>query len=163
MNKGKAIVLLALMLLVPMAGCEDGSNVSDEQYQTTEEDYIVITLAAPVIYKRTGDAGDVWDSTLDITDINPNTALVKWIEVHVSVKGADGSVLMTATIPSQDSGLYGTEPEMWYQEISGNAERANVGDALRITSMSKDFEGATVQITRQGEVLATATLPGTFW
>jgi hypothetical protein len=29
--------------------------------------------------------------------------------------------------------------------------------------MSRDFEGATVPVTRQGEVLATATLPGTFW
>ncbi len=163
MKKGKAILLLALMLLVPLSGCEEDSTVTDEQYQTTEEDYIVITLAAPVVHKRTGDGGDVWDVTLDITDINPNTAMVPWIEVQVSVKGADGSMLVTATIPSSDSGLYGTEPEVWFQEISGAADRASVGDAFRVTSMDRTFEGATVQVTRQGEVLAAATLPGTFW
>jgi hypothetical protein len=162
-NKGKAILLLALMLLVPMSGCEDGSNVSDEQYQTTKETYIVITLAAPVMHRRTVNASDVWDVTLDITDINPNTAMVPWIEVHVSVKGADGSMLITSTIPEADGGVYDTAPEAWYQEISGNGQRANVGDALRVTSLDTAFEGATVQLTRQGEVLATATLPGTFW
>jgi len=79
------------------------------------------------------------------------------------VKGADGSALITSTIPSQDSGIYGTEPEMWFQEISGAEDRVTVGDAFRITSMDRSYEGATVQVTRQGEILATATLPGTFW
>ena len=163
MNRGKATILLAIVLLVPLSGCEEDATVSDEQYQTTEEEYIVVTLASPVVHGRTGDAGDAWDATVDITDINPNTAMVRWIEVHVSVKGADGSVLVTATVPSHDGGLYGTEPEVWYQEVSGDPDRASVGDALRVTSMDRTFEGATLQVTRQGEVLATATLPGTFW
>lgn len=157
------LVVLIITCVLPLSGCEEGSNVTDEQYQTTEEEYIVISLGSPFVHKRTEDAGDTWDVTLDITDINPNTAMVPWLEVRVSVKGADGSLLVTATIPSQDGGLYGTEPEVWYQEISGSAERVSVGDAIRVTSMSQDFEGATVQVTRQGEVLATATLPGTFW
>ncbi len=155
--------MLALMLLVPLSGCTEDNVVSDEQYQMTEEEYIVITLQSPVVSKRTGDAGETWDLTLTIMDINPNSAMVRWIEVHVSVKGADGSVLVMGTIPSHDSGLYDTGPEVWYQEVAGAEDRATVGDGLRITSMSREFEGATVQVTRQGEVLATATLPGTFW
>ena len=155
--------MLALMLLVPLSGCTEENVVSDEQYQTTEEEYIVITLDTPVVSKRNGDAGDTWDVTVTIIDISPNSAMVRWIEVHVSVVGADGSVLLMGTIPSQDSGLYGTGPEVWYQEVAGSEDRATVGDGLRITSMSRDFEGSTVQVTRQGEVLASSTLPSTFW
>ena len=62
-------------------------------------------------------------------------------------------------MPSNNS----TEPEVWYQEVAGNEDRATVGDAFRITSMDRTYEGATVQVTRQGEVLATATLPVAFW
>ena len=159
----KAVLLLALMLLVPLSGCTEESVVSDEQYQQTQEEYIVIILDPPDIYKRNGDAGDTWDVTLTVTDINPNSAMARWIELQVSVKGADGSLLVMGTIPSRDSGIYGVDPEVWHQEVSGAEDRATVGDAFRITSMSRDFEGATVQVTRQGEVLATATLPGTFW
>ncbi len=159
----KAVLLLALMLLVPLSGCTEESVVSDEQYQQTQEEYIVIILDPPDIYKRNGDAGDTWDVTLTVTDINPNSAMVRWIELQVSVKGADGSLLVMGTIPSVDSGIYGVDPEVWYQEVAGAEDRATVGDAFRITSMSRDFEGATVQVTRQGEVLGTATLPSTFW
>ena len=155
--------MLALMLLVPLSGCQEENVVSDEQYQTTEEEYIVITLDTPVVSKRNGDAGETWDVTLTIMDINPNSAMVRWIEVQVSVKGADGSVLLLGTIPSHDTGIYGTEPEIWYQEVSGAEDRATVSDGFRVTSMSRDFEGATVQVTRQGDVLASATLPGIFW
>lgn len=157
------LVLVLVLVVLPLSGCEEDNTITDEQYQTTEEEYIIITLAAPVVNKRATGSGDVWDVTLDITDINPNTAMVPWIEVRVSVKGADGSMLVTATVPSQDNGLPGTEPEAWFQEISGNTERASVGDALRVTSMDRTFEGATFQVTRQGEVLATATIPSTFW
>ena len=151
------------MLLVPLSGCTEESVVSDEQYQTTKEEFIVITLDSPNIYKRTGDAGDTWAVTLTITDINPNTAMARWIELQVSVKGADGSVLVMGTIPSVDSGIYGVDPDVWYQEVAGAEDRATVGDAFRITSMDRTYEGATVQVTRQGEVLATSTLPVTFW
>ena len=154
---------MALMLVLPLSGCTEESVVSDEQYQQTKEEFIVITLATPDIYKRIGDAGETWDVTLTVTDINPNSAMARWIELHLSVKGADGSALITSTIPSQDSGIYGTEPEVWFQEISGAEDRATVGDGFRITSLDRTYEGATVQVTRQGEVLATATLPGTFW
>jgi len=152
-----------VILLVPISGCTEESVVSDEQYQQTKEEFIVIILDTPDIYKRNGDAGETWDVTLTVIDITPDSAMARWIEVHVSVKGADGSALITSTIPSQDSGIYGTEPEMWFQEISGAEDRVTVGDAFRITSMDRSYEGATVQVTRQGEILATATLPGTFW
>jgi hypothetical protein len=152
-----------VLLVLPISGCSEDTTVTDEQYQQTREEYIVITLASPDMYRRTGEGGDVWDATFTVTDINPNTAMVPWMEAYVSVKGADGSVLMISTLPSRDSGLYGTGPEVWYQEVSGSPDRATVGDGLRITSMDRAFEGATFQVTRQGEVLATASLPGTFW
>ena len=151
------------MLLVPLSGCTEESVVSDEQYQQTKEEFIVITLDSPDVHKRNGDAGDTWDVTLTVTDINPNSAMVRWIELQVSVKAADGSVLVMGTIPSVDSGIYGVDPEVWYQEVAGAEDRATVGDGFRITSMSREYEGATVQVTRQGDVLASAILPGTFW
>jgi hypothetical protein len=157
------VAILALMLLVPLSGCEEAPNVSDEQESLTEEEYIVITLDSPNLVRRTGDAGDTWDVTLDILDLTPPTAMARWIELSLVVKGFDGSVLIPATPLSKDSGLYGVDPEVWYQEVSGNEERATVGDGFRITSMTRDFEGATVQVVRQGEILATSTLPTTFW
>lgn len=157
-----AVALVAILLLVPLTGCTV-NEVDPMEPDEPGPDAITMTVSAPDVHKVTREAGEVWDATMDIVAIEPDTARVKWIELSITVKTWDGSLALPATQPSKDSGLYGTSPEVWYQEGSGDEELATAGDVIRITSMDQTFEGGQVLLVRAGEVLATADLPDVFW
>ncbi len=158
-----AVALVAILLVAPLTGCvtsEDDPFDQDDDQVTGD---IIMTVSPPDVNKVTREAGDVWDANMDILRIDPDTARVKWIELSITVKTWDGSLALTATQPSKDSGLYGTSPEVWYQEAAGDEELATAGDVIRITSMDQTFEGGKVLLVRAGEVLGTADLPDVFW
>ena len=149
-RKLEAIAILVIVLPSFAAGCiSDG----DETGPTT------LTLSVPDMDKRPTDGGDVWDVTLDILKITTNEEEVKWIHMTVTIKDNSGGVLLQVTPLSKDSGFYGSAVEAWYVERGGDANEADVGDAIKITSMSRSYQAGQVTVLYRGSTAATATLP----
>ncbi len=150
-RKLEAIAILVIVLPSFVAGCI--SDGGDETGPTT------LTLSVPDMDKRPTDGGDVWDVTLDILKITTNEEEVKWIHMTVTIKDNSGGVLLQVTPLSKDSGFYGSAVEAWYVERGGDANEADVGDAIMITSMSRSYQAGQVTVLYRGSTAATATLP----
>ena len=118
-----------------------------------------LSLSVPDMDRRSTDGDDVWDVTFDILKITTNEEEVSWIHMTVMVKDNSGGVLLQETPLSKDSGFYGSAVEAWYVERGGDANEADVGDAIKITSMSRMYQVGQVTIMYRGSTVATATLP----
>jgi len=150
-RKLEAITFVVILIPAIAAGCI--SDGGDETGPTT------LTLSVPDMDKRSTDGDDVWDVTLDILKITTDEADVKWIHVTVMVKDHTGSVLLQETPLSKDSGFYGSAVEAWFVERGGDANAADEGDGIKITSMSRMYQAGLVTIRYRGSTAATVTLP----
>ncbi len=150
-RKLEAITFVVILIPAFAAGCI--SDGGDETGPTT------LSLSVPDMDKRSTDGGDVWDVTLDILKIITNEEEVKWIHMTVMVKDNTGSVLLQVTPLSKDSGFYGTVAEAWYVERGGDANAADEGDAIKITSMSRMYQAGQVTVMYRGSTAASVTLP----
>ena len=68
-------------------------------------------------------------------------------------------VLLVQVTPQEDTGIYDDQPHCWYIETTPGDTKMSAGDALRISSMSLDYEGGTVKVFYQGELVGSMTLP----
>ena len=150
-RKLEAIAILVIVLPSFAAGCI--SDGGDETGPTT------LSLSVPDMDKRSTDGDDVWDVTLDILKITTDEADVKWVHMTIMVKDNTGSVLLQETPLSKDSGFYGSAVEAWYVERGGDANAADEGDAIKITSMSRMYQAGLVTVMYRGSTAATVTLP----
>ena len=140
---------------------------------TSDEDKITVNLASPNVQKfdtRTAAALDYrWDATLNVNKITPKDQKVLWSEVKVIIKASSGSILNAATGPLTDLGaVYDTDAadgtvtvEFWFVETGGNLQM-NAGDAIKVTGMADTYEGATLELTKAGERIGSATMPTNF-
>jgi hypothetical protein len=150
-----SMVAAVMMATLCLSGCLSSPT-------TQEEPKITIILESPFAEGRQGTTDQVWDATLDIMRILPTESEVPWSGLRVLVKSETGSVLLVATEPVADSGTYGDAVEVWYVDTTGNRDRADAGDAFKVTSMSEDYEGATVEVLRVGERVASTRLQTDF-
>ena len=58
--------------------------------------------------------------------------------------------------------MYGNAVEVWYVDESGGRNTADVGDAVKVTSMDQSYQGASVLLYHREERVADATLPIVF-
>jgi hypothetical protein len=111
---------------------------------------------------RRPDGESVWDATMDITRVTPSDAQARWTSLTVVIKAVDGSVLLLETPLSKDSGTYGSAVEAWYVDDAGGRGTADVGDAVKVTSMDQSYQGATVQLIHRGTLAGSVLLPIAF-
>ena len=135
---------------------------------TSDEDKITVNLASPNVQQRTAGATQIWDATLNINKMTPKDEKVLWTEVKVIIKASSGSILDTATVPLLDGSVAydddaagGVTVEFWYVETGANTQM-NAGDAIKITGMADTYEGATLELTKAGERIGSATMPTNF-
>jgi hypothetical protein len=111
----------------------------------------------------------VWDVTLEITKVIPTTYKLVWPDVFISIKSYNGSVLqakssLTPDNPAayDDDDADGIDVEFLYVETSASNNIVSGGDSIKVTGMDPSYEGATVQFTKAGELIAIVDLPTNF-
>ena len=138
---------------------------------TDESDKTTVNLASPSVqsFDITERTTACWDVTLNVNKITPKDDKVKWSELRIVVKGADGSVLNQATTPVANTGTYEGDVlgdpvvvEFWYVEVTAGDLKMDAGDGVKITGMTDIYEGAMVEMTKGGERIASATLQTNF-
>ena len=158
------ILLIAIPAILAMMWLGAFVDVIEE-----ETEKVTIQMASPDVTERMIADQTYWDAEIEINKVTPNLALITFSEVKVIVKSSDGSVLISSTEPlyddpsDYDDGLDGTvDVQVWYKAtIPGSIVVA--GDSFKLTGMADtDYEGALVQITRDGKIIGSVTLPTDF-
>ncbi len=140
--------------------------------QEPDDEKLTIQLSSPTVSQYERPLGTtpipdyVWDAVLNINKMTPKDEKVKWSEVRIAIKGADGSILMQAQAPLEDgSAAYapiGTV-EFWYVDITAGDVKVSAGDSIKITGRDDaSYEGATSQILKAGKIIGDTTLPTDF-
>ena len=156
-HKRLFLVALVTVIVLSLSGCYS------PEYGP-EEERITLAIASPFVEPRNTGTAMLHDATLDIMKITPKDSTVKWSNVKVLIKGADGSVLLPATpVIVEDTGTYGGTVEVWYHDEAGDRKKVDAGDSILITGMeAAEYEGAWVEITRLGERIGAVSLPTDF-
>jgi hypothetical protein len=85
---------------------------------------------------------------MNINKITPKDEKVSWTEVKIIIKGADGSIKVTADVLTADPGAGGyVSPgaiEYWYVEATADT-KMSAGDGIKVTGMDASYEGATIE------------------
>jgi hypothetical protein len=131
------------------------------------DDRVTLNLASPSVQSREISNVTHWDAVININKMTPNDANVMWISLVVVIKSADGSVLLTQTVPLPDGGSYDdasngwVDVEIWYVDTDSDMF-VDAGDAMKITGMDDTYEGALVDLTYLGNRAGSVTLPTDF-
>ena len=144
--------------------------------QDPEDEKLTIQLSSPSVTQYTRTGVDTWDAVLNINKMTPKDEKVKWTEIRIAIKDADGSILNSATnAPLTDDPTSYTDPATgatadvlyWFVDISGDG-KVGAGDNVKITGMvdgglgGNDYQGATIQILKAGKIIGDTTLPTDF-
>lgn len=156
-----AVVLAVLMVAIFWMGV---LSVIDD----LPDDRVTLNLASPSVETREITNITHWDAVVNINKITPSDSRVMWLSVLVIVKAADGSVLLTQTVPmpdspaSYDDATNGwVDVEIWYIDV-GSDMFLDSGDAMKITGMDDGYEGAWIEFTYLGNRIGSITLPTNF-
>ena len=151
-------VVLAAVLWLMVSGMIGGQ----------EEQKITVNLGSPSTPEKFTRTTACWDTSMNINRITPKDQKVLWSELKILIKGSTGSLLLTATTPTADPGaaLYVAPLTVngcyvYFVETGANT-KLDAGDTVKIVSMSTAYEGATVELTKAGNLIASATLPTNF-
>jgi len=128
-----------------------------------EDAKLTVNLGNPTTPEKHTRTTACWDISMNINRITPNDQKVLWTELKILIKGSTGSLLLISTTPTADTGVYADPAviQVWYIETGANT-RMDAGDAIKITGMTTAYEGATVELTKAGNLIASATLPTNF-
>ena len=136
-----------------------------------DEDKVSMTMGFPDVegHSRGATPTRVWDVTLDITRVIPDNFKLVWGDVFINIRSANGSLLQPRSALAPDnSAMYdnndadGIDVELWYVETSTSNNNVGGGDSIKVTGMDPSYEGATIQMTKAGELIALVTLPTNF-
>jgi flagellin-like protein len=136
-----------------------------------DEDKVAVTMNFPDVesHSRGTTPTVVWDVTLDITKVIPGGYKLVWNDVFVSIKSSNGSMLQPKTALAPDNpSIYdnvdvdGIDVEFWFVETSADNTIVSGGDSLKVTGLDTWYEGATIQLTEEGELIGSVTLPTNF-
>ena len=136
-----------------------------------DEDKVSVTMNFPDVEGKSRGTTPtrVWDVTLEITRVIPTTYKLVWTDVFVNILADSGSLLNSRSpLVSDDPAVYddddtdGIDVEFWYVETSDDNSIVSGGDSVKVTGMDPSYEGATIQFTKAGEIIASVTLPTNF-
>ena len=130
------------------------------------EERTSLTLAVSNVDRRTVDNATCWDAVIQIKRMSPDWVDVRWKDLRVTLQSETGSILETRIILAPDDptaydiGYQGTfNVEAWCRVDKEGAVKVRAWDHIVITGMSKDYEGATVQLKLEGEMVGGVALP----
>ena len=143
--------------------------IDSEPYAPYEIEKVTVNLATPNIMRQEINGQPYWEAVLNINKITPRDEAVIWRDVRMVIKSSNGSVILPLTGLNADDALAydrGTDGQVdlqvWFVETTPGTSRMDAGDAMKITGMTADFEGAFVQVLRDGERIGSITLPTNF-
>ena len=154
-------------------GVNIGNETSNDDISEINryDDPISVIFSSPSVTKVTrgassGDSITVWDANLQIQDVTPDYKRVEWIFIRISIVSESGSALISSSTPTLDDPTYYSdyvpiEVEFWFIDIQGDG-KTNAGDGLKITGLSQEYEGATVQVMQGPDLIASVKLPTDF-
>lgn len=150
-------IVLAVVVLFIVSGI---ANVPDEQKVTAK-------LSTPNVQQYDRNGTIVWDATCDILTLTLDNEIVNWNVVKVFMKSINGSVMHTATNMSDDAAAtYHDESpidvEFWYVDVTAGDPKMSQGDSIKITGMDIYYEGATLEILFENDIIGRITLPTNF-
>jgi len=150
------IILIAYLVVagsIPGCGCES----------TT------VQFTSPKVSIRTSGEDIVWDATIHIDKLTPKDERVRWVEVRVVVKSSVGSILNEGSElhrydPSAitDGGFGSADVQFWFEDVKGDGV-VGPGDNIMVTGMDAlQYEGALVQMLKDGKIIGDTSLPTYF-
>ena len=150
-------IVLAVVVLLIVSGV---ANVPDERKVTAK-------LSTPRVLQYDRNGTIVWDATCDILTLTLDNEKVTWNVVKIFVKSINGSVMHTVTDLSDDAtGTYDDESpidvEFWYVDITTGDPKMSPGDSIKITGMDISYEGATLELLYENDIIGRITLPTNF-
>ena len=150
-------IILAVVVLLIVSSV---ANVPDEQKVTAK-------LSTPRVQQYDRNGTIVWDATCDILTLTLDNQKVTWATVRIFMKSMNGSLMHTATELSDDStGTYDDESpietEFWYVDVTAGDSKMTPGDSIKITGMDISYEGATLEILFENDIIGRITLPTNF-
>ena len=163
---GEVLMVAIVVVLAAVAYITVSSMLTVE-----DEDKVSMTFFFPDLEGKSRGATptQVWDVTLDISKVIPTTFKLVWDDVHINIRAHNGSVLQAKSALNPDNpGTYdnndadGIDVEFWYVETSAGETTVSGGDSIKVTGMDPAYEGATIQFTKAGELIAKVTLPTNF-
>lgn len=148
-------IFAVVTVLLPISGCVDTEDKD-------EVDVTVLTASPSLVPRNTG-TGEVHDATLVVNKVTPRDVTVKWSDISVVIKAADGSVLLPMTSVKEDTSTYGAAVEVWYSDTTGKRDRLDAGDEILITGMEASvYEGGWVYVFHEDNRVSDTTLPTDF-
>ncbi len=136
-----------------------------------DEEKVSMTMRFPDVegHSRGTTPTHGWDVELEITKVIPDDYKLVWNDVFINIRCANGSVLqLKSPIAPDNPAMYdnidadGIDIEFWFVETSASDTKVNGGDAIKVTGMDSCYEGATIQMTKAGELIASVTLQTNF-
>jgi hypothetical protein len=162
-----AIIIFSVIIIILVVAIAAvyfwGPDYDDTGYEHTK-----VNIAFPDVNSRDVGGSVHWDATLNINKVTPKDERIRWNQLRVVVKGADGSVLNPHSSMDQDWGIYddgsdgSVDVEFWFVETTTGDTFLSAGDAVRLTGLTEAYEGAHVELHVAGERVASITLPTDF-
>jgi hypothetical protein len=153
------VAVTTIMLALSFAGCVDDDGDDDGNGDEVDWEHLTINLSSPSVGAR----DNVWDANISVNKVTPNGTRVPWAELSITIKdGTSGSVLLGPVTPLPWAGTYGSEVEVWYVDMAGDATILEAGDYIYITGMDDTYEGAHITLEGGGHVLASTVLTTDF-
>ncbi len=155
-RRTELLTIFALMaILLPLSGCVE-PDTGDDLTPT-------ILMSIPSLTPRNDGTGEVHDATFTVTKVTPRDADLKWSDIKVLIKAADGSVLLPRTAVREDTGTYGSTVEVWYSDTTGKRSQVDAGDSILITGMkASEYQGGWVYLYHKEYRTSDSTLPTDF-
>lgn len=141
----------------------DGEGLSDTALHVVTVGWnVTITLSSPTVWQMTRTV-TCWDAEMNVDAVNPAGVQVPWADLRVSVISTHTTVLLSETALAKDEGAYSdpATPEAWFSDVT-DAGWVQQGDAIRLTGMDASWEGATVSLMLDGELVVSIRLPTDF-
>jgi len=150
-------IVLAIVVLLIVSGI---ANVPDEQKVTAK-------LSTPRVQQYDRNGTTVFDATCDILTLTLDNEIVTWSVVKVFMKSINGSVMHTVTDLMDDgNSTYDDEApidvEFWYVDVTTADPKMSPGDSIKITGMDISYEGATLELLFENDIIGRITLPTNF-
>jgi hypothetical protein len=153
------IVIMAVLILLAWYLFPPGIFGPDVYYTT-------VKFADPQLESRIVGDDEHWDVVAPIKKLTPKGREVLWSEVKVIIYGINGSYYHEelgpeADDPSEyDDGADGTvDIEVWYVNGVGDPLHLEAGDGIKITGLTSEFIGASVNLQVKGRSIGNFIVP----
>ena len=125
-----------------------------------------LILGYPEVDVRTVDTINYSDITVRLEKVTPNDSVIKWSELRLNIKSANGQMILPDLRANPDdpfSYYNGTNTaysiEVWYIDSTSSSDRMNVGDSIKVTGLTGTYEFGTIDIIIAGEKSGSFTIP----